>query len=524
MKLKFDFTGKEIIIIYMCGIIFTNREDILKGKFLKALECMLHRGPDAPLCYSEHNNFKLGHNRLKILDLKERSNQPFYSDDKRHVIIYNGEIYNYLDLAKEYDIELKTSSDTELILKLFLKLGAKKLLNVLNGMFTFIILDTVSQDFFVVRDRLGVKPLYFWQKDDKVIFASEISAIVELLNNDVKIDEIGLRQYKKLRTFFNNKTIYNNISMFPAGCYMENNKIIKYWELPKGYQLPPSDDELKELILTSIKYRRISDVPLGSYLSGGLDSTIVATLTNEPHTWTVGFADNNEFHWGQIAAKNINSIHHEVLVNKEMFLEDAKYMIKMRKEPLSVPNEVLLYQMTREVKKENTVVLSGEGADELFFGYDRIFKWASSTNVFNIEKFSELYSYGSNNDIEIVENALSPFIDYGSPLDIVAAFFQVAHLHGLLRRLDNSTMLCGVEAREPFVDYRLVERMAGVPFEYRTKNGVIKAPLKRIFADIIPKEIIQRKKVGFPVRLSDIFNVKKEVEFDTWFNFNIDNL
>ena len=510
----------------MCGILFLNNPKVTKELFLKALETMLHRGPDAALCYAEHANFKLGHNRLSILDLNSRSNQPFYSDDKRFVIIYNGEIYNYLELAKDYDIKLHTSSDTELVLKLFLKLGLKKTINLLNGMFAFVIFDTLSQNYFVARDRLGVKPLYVYQDSKTVIFASEITAIVELMNNDVKLDEIGLRQYKKLRTFFNSRTIYNNISMFPAGCYMENNRIYKYWELPKGFQAPPADEELRELIISSVNYRRIADVSIGSYLSGGLDSTIVAALAHELHTWTVGSANNNEFCWGQLAAKKTNSIHHEILVTNEMFLENAKYMINKRREPLSVPNEVLLYQMTREVKKENTVVLSGEGADELFFGYDRIFKWANSAKTFDIKQFSQLYSYGSNEDLEIVEDAVSPFIDYGKPIDIVAAFFQIAHLHGLLRRLDNSTMLCSVEAREPFVDYRLVERMAGVSFEYKMENSVIKAPLKRIFNNIIPIEIIERQKVGFPVQLENIMpsNIKGETAFDKWFEFNINCL
>lgn len=508
----------------MCGLLFTNLNNIDKNKFIKALEKMIHRGPDAPCCYKEIDNYKFGHNRLSILDLQERSNQPFFSRDKRYVIIYNGEIYNYRELAAKYAIALETHCDTELVLELSIKIGFKEAIKEFNGIFAYIIFDTVTKDFFVTRDRLGVKPLYFYQTDKGCIFSSEINAIVDLLDNQVKIDEIGLRQYKKLRTFFNGQTIYKNIKMFPAGCYQQNNQIAKYWEFPSGYQSPPTDEELKWLIESSIQYRKIADVPLGSYLSGGLDSTIVAALTHELHTWTVGFKEYNEFEWGRLAAAKIGSEHHEVIVTKEMFLEDAKKLIRVRKEPLSVPNEVLLYQMTREVKKENTVVLCGEGADELFFGYDRIFRWANSIDKFDLQVFSELYSYGSEEDLEIVESAIAPFYHYGKPIDIVAAFFQVAHLHGLLRRLDNSTMMCSVEAREPFVDYRLVERMAGVPFDYRMQDGIVKAPLKRIFKDIIPKEIIDRKKVGFPVKLDDIFGVKKEQAFDTWFDFNIKEL
>jgi asparagine synthase (glutamine-hydrolysing) len=134
-----------------------------------------------------------------------------------------------------------------------------------------------------------------------------------------------------------------------------------------------------------------------------------------------------------------------------------------------------------------------------------------------------LYSYGSHEDYEIVEDALSPFLHYKKPIDIVASFFQVSHLHGLLRRLDNSTMLCSVEARVPFVDHRLVERMAGVGFNYKMKDGVVKEPLKRVFSHILPKEIIDRKKVGFPVPLDDIFNTK-EYGMDKWLDFNMREL
>lgn len=510
----------------MCGILYSNDSEINKEDFLNSLNLMLHRGPDAPLCYVEHENSKLGHNRLSILDLNERSNQPFYSDDKRFVIIFNGEIYNYLELAKEYGIKLRTSSDTELLLKLYLSQGLEKTLNLLNGMFAFVILDTITDEFVVARDRLGVKPLYFWQKGSKYIFSSEIAPIINLLHNNTPIDDIGLRQYKKLRCFFNGRTIYKNIAMFPAGSYMEKGKIFKYWELPLEEKTNPTDEELFELIKSAVDYRCISDVPVGSYLSGGLDSTIVAYLSKKPHTWTVGTESNNEFTWAKIAAEKFKTIHHEVLTTNEQFLSSAEYMIKKRKEPLSVPNEVLLYLMTKEVKKENTVILSGEGADELFFGYDRIFRWANSTKAFDIKEFSTLYSYGSNDDIEIVEDAIQPFLKYGKTIDIVAAFFQIAHLHGLLRRLDNSTMICSVEARGPFIDYRLIERMAGVPFEYRHKNNIIKAPLKRVFKDIIPVEIIERKKVGFPVKLEEIIpaSIPGETPMDKWFNFNLINL
>lgn len=507
----------------MCGILFTNDSAIDEDTFLSALDLMRHRGPDAPRGYYAHENFKLGHNRLKVLDLEDRSNQPFWSADGRYVIVYNGEIYNYQELKKEHGILTRTNSDTEVLLELYVRYGPK-MLELLNGMFAFVILDTQKNDVFAARDRLGIKPLYFSRTDDMIIFASEIAPLLKMTGK-TEFDRVGLRQYLKLRTFFNGRTAYLGIEMFPAGHYMLAGKIKRYWELPAGEKEPPEDDELRDLIISAVDYRCVSDVPVGSYLSGGLDSTIVAYLAGKPHTWTVGFADHNEFEWARLASNCLKSIHSEVLIDRAEFVTLTERLVQQRREPLSVPNEVLLYKMTQQVKTKNTVILSGEGADELFFGYDRIFRWAA-TNEWDLAEFSKLYAYGSHDDLEIVEDAVSPFLHYGKAIDIVAAFFQVAHLHGLLRRLDFATMCCAVEARVPFVDHRLVERMAGVPFEYRMENGVVKAPLKRIFHKQIPVEIITRKKVGFPVPL-DSLTLKRQpgsTAMDAWLRFNLNTL
>lgn len=320
-------------------------------------------------------------------------------------------------------------------------------------------------------------------------------------------------------------TIYENIKMFPAGSFMEDAKVSKYWDLYIEEKEAPSDEQLDELLRNAIQLRCRADVPIGTYLSGGLDSTIVTYLVQPSHSWTVGFSELNEFDWGQKAAKELSGIHHEILVNISDYLETANWMINKRKEPLSVPNEVLIYLMTKQVKSKNTVVLSGEGADELFFGYDRIFKWANANPNFNMNEFDSHYCYGSHNDDEVLDYALEN-IPGNTTLDQVAYYFQRIHLEGLLRRVDNSTMLCGVEARVPFVDHRLVEMMAGTPFDWRMGNS-FKEPLKRIYKELIPEEIINRKKIGFPVPLSSIFestNTETKTAMDNWLEFNINTL
>ncbi len=485
---------------------------------------MEHRGPDRAICYESFDNMQLGHNRLKILDLDDRSNQPFTSADGAHVVIFNGEIYNYRELAKKHQLLLKTTSDTEVIVELFTKLGPS-MLKEFNGMFSIIIVNKKTKSIFIARDRLGVKPIYIYRHGQYITVASEIAAILELMDK-IDFDPIGIRQYRKLRTFFNGHTLYKNIEMFPAGYYYLNSQTTPYWKLPYGTQKPPTDHEIRDLVTSAVNYRCISDVPVGSYLSGGLDSTIVAGLADKPYTWTIGFSGFNEFEWGRLASAHFKSKHSEILITNEEFVELAKFMINKRKEPLSVPNEVLIYKMTKAVKEKNTVILSGEGADELFFGYDRIFRWASQ-NQWDIQEFDRLYSYGSHSDNDILEDVLAPFQSYGRLIDIIAAFFQIAHLHGLLQRLDYATMLCSVEARVPFVDYRLIERMAGVPFEFRMPNNVIKAPLKRAFKDLVPIEIIERKKVGFPVPLEKLaLGKRNEIDnpMDSWLNFNLETM
>ena len=514
----------------MCGILFSNILRINKTSFNKALELMDHRGPDAT-GYFTQNSIQMGHKRLKIQDLDSRSNQPFFSKCGNFICIFNGEIYNFNELAKTHSIKMRTTSDTEVLIELYVIYG-EKMLSMLNGMFSFVILDKRDGSYFVGRDRLGIKPLYVYTSGEGVIFSSEVAPILSLISN-VELDEIGVRQYKKLRSFFNDRTLYKNVSMFPAAHFFYSNKSFysnkckKYWEINFSCDNEIDDEEVESLLISSINYRNLSDVSVGTYLSGGLDSTIITSLASQTDSWTVGFHDNNEYKYARMAAEYSSTKHHEINVDYNQFIPTLENIIKRRMEPLSVPNEVLLYLMTRKVKSKNTVVLSGEGADELFYGYDRIFWWANN-NGWSIESFDKYYSYGSNSDLEIIEDVMDGYSHYNNALEKTSAFFQINHLHGLLRRLDNSTMLNSVEGRVPFVDHRLVELMSSASFKYRTGNGnTIKAPLKRIFRKNIVESAINRKKIGFPVPLEKIFANKgheKKTPMDCWLEYNLDYL
>ena len=501
----------------MCGILFYKGSKLADKQFEVASNSMDHRGPDY-LGFYKHNDVRLAHNRLSIIDISERSNQPLEIDD--HIIIFNGEVYNYKELIKDHDLKVKTSSDTEVLLLMFLKYG-ERCLGFLNGMFAFVVYNTTTKDFFIARDRLGIKPLYFSRPNGELIVSSEIKAIKKLIN--LTVNPFSVRQYNKLRMTVKEDTMYNEVSFFPAGHYMKNNKLYKYWDLEVTEKPSPDEEELKWLIEDSIQLRMRSDVPVSTYLSGGLDSTIITALAKPNASWTIGFDSLNEFEWSSIAGKEIGVPCNQIFVSNEKFLSTLKELVSYRNEPLSVPNEVLIYIMTKEAREKGyKVILSGEGADELFWGYDRIFKWAKQQDYLTIEGFNEKYCYGTGIDAEVVDYALS-ITPSGTPIQKLAYYFQKIHLHGLLRRLDNSTMMCGVEGRVPFTDHRLVEFMNGLPFEYKM-GSTFKEPLKRMFSDIVPKLIIDRPKMGFPVPLDEVFATETIAEgWDKWFDFNLKN-
>lgn len=503
----------------MCGILAYCGNKVTKEKFKSSLDLMEHRGPNHTGMISSEN-VMLGHKRLSIIDLKSASNQPFKMNE--YSLVYNGEIYNYIELKKEHKLNTQTDSDTEVLLQMYMKYGSD-CLKYLNGMFSFIIYNNITKSIFVARDRLGIKPLYMYEKNNEVIFSSEIASILHLYSSD--FDEFGLRQYRKLRMTIKGYTIYKDIRCFPPGHYSINGVFKKYWDIDPSLTENPHDEELDYLIRDSVSLRKRSDVSVGTFLSGGLDSTILTYLLKPNNTWTVGFSEMNEFEWSDIADGSLNSKHHKIVVDHDEFLETGEWMIKKRKEPLSVPNEILIYLMTKKLKEKDTVVLSGEGADELFWGYDRIFNWSNSIDRIKISDFDEKYCYGSNKDDEVIDFALSG-LPGNTPLQKIAYFFQIYHLHGLLRRVDNSTMLCSVEARVPFVDHRLVEMMIGASYDWKMGNS-FKEPLKRLYKNILPKSIIERKKIGFPVPLENIFSEKvchETTSMDAWLEYNINLL
>ncbi len=578
----------------MCGILgeisLSNNLSDTKN-FKKALNLQYHRGPDDIGIYKDKLAI-LGHRRLSIIDINPRSKQPMISKCGNYVIVFNGEIYNYQEIKTtliKKGYSFFTLSDTEVLLNAFIEDGIA-CLNYLNGMFAFCIYDKKKETFYIARDRLGIKPLYFSKDNNRFIFSSEIKSILALDKKKRKLDIKALSSYLSFRYPILNNTFFEGINSLEAAHYIKVSKseykIIEYWNISNRY-LNQKDmgeeyykDKLYKLLDESVKYRMNTNVPFGAFLSGGVDSSIITALmsknSNEQiRTFTIGFEEDNfnEFEYANMIVNRFNTKHTEITIHYDSYINSLNELIRYKDSPLSVPNEIALYLMSKELKKYITVVLSGEGADEIFGGYGRIFKspydyirmqYIDKLNFSNREKeifrrnylrkygtiygselehFVNNYSYTKYRDKEILfdksikvksieEELRNKFNNYFNELKGASYYnkilyaFEKIHLIGLLHRVDTTTMASSVEARLPFLDHRIVEFIATLPFEYKIKwksliskeqskllisdnisetYDIPKYILKKSFENIIPKEILYRKKVGFPVPLKEWF-------------------
>lgn len=400
----------------MCGIngIYGLNDEVQSKTMIAKMNTALsHRGPDDEGIFAEHK-IALGHRRLSIIDLSAAGHNPMFSNDKRYCIIHNGEIYNFREIKNELkDYDFKTSTDTEVVLAAYSQWG-KDCLQKFNGMFAFAIWDTFKKELFIARDRLGIKPLYYYQKDKLLVFSSEIRA---LLSSDLlpkKLDKERLVDYLRYQTVHAPQTIIENVFMLMPGHYIsvsENNgsasfdgvyteqsqstqdgsltkdfEIKKYWDASekintttdkKSYREVCAD--INELLTKAVERRLVADVPFGAFLSGGIDSSAIVGLmskvaTEKVKTFSVVF-DEGEFSeakYSRIVAKKFNTDHHEIELTPEDFLEELPSALKAMDHPSGDgPNSYVVSKATKNAGI--TMALSGLGGDELFAGYD-IFK------------------------------------------------------------------------------------------------------------------------------------------------------
>ncbi|MFV5689030.1 asparagine synthase (glutamine-hydrolyzing) [Flavobacterium sp. ZT3R25] len=527
----------------------------------KMRDSLEHRGPDDKGLFIE-NNIGFGHRRLSILDISSAGHQPFLSDDGRYVLVYNGEIYNFKEFypeLKSNGFDIRTSSDTEVLMKLF-QLHGLKMLNRLNGMFAFAIWDKMEKKLTVVRDRMGVKPLYYSFYNETFYFASEQKALFTA-GVPLKMAQDGLEEYIFNRFVAGENTLYQNVKKVLPGHIMtihEGGKVTtkKWWDLKKEIQNQPEIKNpvewFRETFDDSIKLRMVSDVPVGVLLSGGLDSSsILASLYHQNYkgikTFNIGFKEkeHNEAHLAKMMAEKFDYEFHTMQLEDTKLHDELIRSTYFQDEPIMHLSEPHLLAVSQMAKPSVKVLLSGEGADELMGGYVRYkplqypsllnsIATISNLDVFiknpryeklmryaQIKKKSELILYNGSNiypaDIaktfgintppkneyrkQIYKEAKSL---YPNNLRRQALYFdQHTYLCSLLDRNDRCTMGASIECREPFLDPRLIVGLGSLEDKWLFAGKKWKFILKSAMEQRLPDEILQFRKVGLSAPWGD---------------------
>ena len=570
----------------MCGITgYISKEKLNTEAMLNVLH---HRGPDHKQGYSDYFNNKhvfLGHTRLSILDLSDNGNQPMFSNDKQIVMVFNGEIYNFEKLKNTYfkaDL-FHSKTDTEVILKLYEKFGIQ-FIKELNGDFAISIYDKRVNKIFLIKDRVGVKPLYYYTDNNKFVFGSEIKTI---LASGIKptLAEDELLNYFVFKYTPKNNTLYKNIFRVPPASYIEYNlekesfTTHTYWKIEKNKEYSnlsynDAKETLYHLVEDSTKSRLISDVPIGNFLSGGLDSSIIAyflknrkdishycasksenDLKKEGTTSDYYYADKLSKDWGlKLLRANIGS--------EDANLELIKKTLYYSDDLIADGSQIPSYLITKEASKTSKVILSGMGADELFLGYaghmltllsenimdnmpfglsDFFYKQGAKVNqgkgkflayrryIHKIGKYGNYpdYKYGILNLVGDFENScsvysgnkdnltnmLSNYFPKGeNAFDSLTRFELENVLVKNLQYTDRMAMANSIECRVPFLDHRIIEFAYSIKRNYKLSNtGKSKRILKDTFKNQLPSYIINRRKAGFGMPLRSIFSSEAKV-------------
>lgn len=552
----------------MCGIAgYFSPEGKYKKEQLQIItDTLAHRGPDASGYFIE-NAAGLGHRRLSIIDLSEAANQPFFSHNQRYALVFNGEIYNYKEIEEELKIvdknfQPKTTSDTEIITEAFAVWGVE-FVHKLNGMFTIAIYDREEQTLFLFRDRMGIKPVYYHFDGANFVFASEIKALTKL-SIDKTLDLNALKDYLFLEYVPGEQTIFKSIRKISAGFFLKVsvNGLEKkqYYDIAEKYteQLSGSEEDYKEGFLNqlkkSVKYQSISDVPIGAFLSGGTDSSLICSVfqeqnTNPVNTFTIGF-DVKEFDETQYAGKvaEILKTNHSLThVGEKEALSFVDKISEAYDQPFAVPSTIPSYIVCKEARKRVTVALSGDGGDELFMGYG-YYNWYK-----RIHNISRAGGYAGRKLASVLlaqlnnrEKRVSRILDYRNyekiwlhawsqeqymfseaeiskltgvkyshstlssewekinsmnihPFERISLFDIKNYLaDNLLYKMDIASMASSLEVRVPYLDHNLVEYAINIPLKYKISNGEQKYLMKKSLEKYLPKELVYRKKWGFP--------------------------
>lgn len=551
----------ELKKINMCGItgIVTNNSVDYKIHLNKMINKLNHRGPDDVGRYF-FQKCCLGHTRLKIIDL-ETGGQPMLSDCRNKAIIFNGEIYDYKKIREKYKHEYNfhSNSDTEVLLMLYKKYQ-HNMFDYINGMYAFAIWDQKKEELFCARDRFGEKPFYYaFGKNDEFVFASEIKAIIESGLIDPVIDKFALAHFMQKLYISPNSTIYKNIyTLSPAQYLIYNNgklKIKRYWDIPKTVDIGIDDAiyKFKVLFQEAIKRQMVADVPVGVFLSGGIDSSAVVSMASKykQKITTISFGFNNnysELEYARLIADKYKTNHIEI--NEKSF-DIASLIIKMQNvydEPFADSSNIPTYLISQQAAKNLKVILSGDGSDELLGGYDywysnllyqkkvqnislfeliynfifrfgyykhfkkgldlqRKHKTLFNSHLAQVQFFSksELFKLG----IDIIE---TNSLDTNSLNDILH-YDTREYLPGdILVKTDRAAMANSLEIRTPFLDKYFASFCLSLPINLKITEKKSKLILKKSFEHLLPQEIINRKKQGFGAPVHEWLKEKKVKE------------
>jgi asparagine synthase (glutamine-hydrolysing) len=558
----------------ICGIFFSDRDRHVRRDVLAGMnDRIVHRGPDDEGLFVEEN-VGLAMRRLSIIDVKT-GHQPLANENQDVWIVYNGEIYNHVELRAELESKghlYRTHSDTETIVHLYEEYG-RDCVKHLRGMFAFVIWDRRKRMLFAARDRLGIKPLYYRWDGKIFLFGSEIKAILAYPEVPAQFNRGTLAEYLAFGYITGPETMFAEIRKLMPGHTLElregdEPRIERYWDLTTEVDREPQSHEYyvrtyRELLEEAVGSHLMSDVPLGVFLSGGLDSSAVAALTtkirgDQIQTFAVGYGEEkfSELSYARQVAAHIRSDHHEVRLSRKEFFGSLPQLIWHEDEPIVWPSSVALYYVARLARERVTVVLTGEGSDETLAGYTR-YAWTLlnskmdrayrtllpsflrnsvhaaidaaplSANFHRKLEHTFLVRNGENWPSFYFDNFYSAFSSSELPqlltpetLDRAGQAYDGSmqawerssgdllhrllytdinsYLVELLMKQDQMSMAASIESRVPFLDHRLVEFTARIPAAQQIKGLAGKFILKHAVADLLPNEIVYRKKMGFP--------------------------
>lgn len=568
----------------MCGIagIYSLKHTPIPDAWIgNALTQLNKRGPDNTAFYNIGSAL-LGHARLSIIDTSASANQPFTEETERYTIIFNGEIFNFQSLRKDLESKgyhFKTSGDTEVLLKLFMHYG-KDCQNMLNGFWAFAIYNHITKDIFISKDRYGIKPLYFAIENDHCFFASEMKAMFQF-PFDKQIDREALSTYFQLNYIPGPLSIVKQIKKLLPGHYMEiKNGIVEthqYYKIPYDYQKikannEPYEQQKKRFLETfedAVRLRLIADVPLGAFLSGGIDSSAVVSMatkhTPNLDTFSIGFAEQaffDETEYAHLVAKKFNTNHTVFKLKNDDIYGSLHEILDYIDEPFADSSALLVNILSKYTRKKVTVALSGDAGDELFAGYnkhygewrtrnagiventvsmlqpvwksmpksrhgkvgniirqlerfaigmklspeERYWRWCSFLDEQQVKTLIHSNYHPNDKAVKAVKDSfLKYFTPNGDINDFLLADMNLVLPYDMLTKVDMMSMRNSLEVRVPFLDYRVVEFAFSIPESSKIDKSLKKKIVQDAFRDILPAELYNRPKKGFEVPLLQWF-------------------